>query len=80
MSTTLIEERKNFDAELNKRNKDVRVRFNKYYTDNFEPKYRLIAEAMGLGYINFRRFATHKHDYGHGALNRVEKFLNEHRY
>lgn len=63
-----------------KRNKEVRARFQKYHTENYEPKYRLIAEAMGLGNTNFRRFATNKHDYAETALKKVERFLKNQGY
>ncbi|MCC9117505.1 hypothetical protein LOY18_12005 [Staphylococcus capitis] len=80
MSTSLIKERTYFNKLLYERNKNVRDRFQKYYADNYEPKYRLVAEAMGLGYINFRRFATNRHDYAEDSLERVENFLDEQGY
>ncbi|MEK0238188.1 hypothetical protein WMY98_12110 [Staphylococcus capitis] len=73
MTTAVADEKK-------ERNKEVRDRFIKYYTDNYEPKIKLLANAMGLGYMNFQRFVTYKHEYSNDSLYRVEKFLDEQGY
>lgn len=62
------------------RNFYVRKRFLKYYKDNYEPKCRLIAEHVGLGYMNFKRFTINNHDYGNKSLDKIEKFLQEQGY
>lgn len=73
MSTATLDKQK-------EHNNEIRDRFQNYYIDNYEPKYRLVAEAMGLGETNFRRFATNKHDYAKDALKKIEKFLNKQGY
>lgn len=66
--------------EKEQRNIYIRQRFSKYYKDNYEPKRRLIAEHINLGYTNFRRFTVNKHEYSHEPLDKIEKFLKEQGY
>lgn len=60
---------------IKKRNDEIRNRLFKYRKDNFEPKYKLIAEEMGVSYANIRRYVNRHHDFGTQSLDKIEKFL-----
>lgn len=69
-------------AEITKeeRNTVIRQRLLKYWHDNFQPSYKLIAEHIDLSYINLRRFANQHQGFGKVNLDKIDKFLTKQGY
>lgn len=62
------------------RNALIRQRLLKFWHENFQPSYKLIAEHIDVSYTNLRRFANQHQDFGANNLNKIDKFLTEKGY
>ncbi|WP_192945733.1 hypothetical protein [Staphylococcus cohnii] len=61
--------------ERAERNDDIRNRLIKYWRENYEPKYKLIAKDMDVDYTNLRRYVNKYQNFGLENLDKIEKFL-----
>ncbi|GEQ04016.1 MULTISPECIES: hypothetical protein [Staphylococcus] len=61
--------------ERAERNSDIRKRLVKYWRENYEPKYNLIAEDIEVDYTNLRRYVINRHNFGIENLDKIENFL-----
>lgn len=62
------------------RNIEIRNRLLKYWRENYEPKYKLIAQEINVDYTNIRRYVNKHHNFGMENLDKIEKFLMEQGY
>lgn len=62
------------------RNIEIRNRLLKYWRENYEPKYKLIAQEINVDYTNIRRYVNKHHNFGMDNLDKIEKFLMEQGY
>ncbi len=61
--------------ERAERNTETRKRLVNYWHENYQPKYSLIAEEIGVDYTNLRRYAVNRHNFGMENLDKIDKFL-----
>lgn len=62
-------------AEKAQRNDEIRNRLVRYWNENYEPRYSLIAKDINVSAINLRRFASNFQNFGMKSLDKIEKFL-----
>lgn len=62
------------------RNIEIRNRLLKYWRENYEPKYKLIAQEINVDYTNIRRYVNKHHNFGMDNLDKIERFLMEQGY
>lgn len=62
------------------RNIEIRNRLLKYWRENYEPKYKLIAQEINVDYTNIRRYVNKHHNFGMENLDKIEKFLKKQGY